>query len=282
VKKAENKKPETKRVHMQKTGAVDAPKRAGNAPVSGKDVSLSIVKAATILKLVGDASNGLTLTEVVAATGYSTTVCHRMLATLEHERLVDRDKQSGRYWLGFGLISLAHKALRMHPVGTRTEHLLVEAARKMDDVALLMVLDGMEALCINRKEGNSQILSLGTQIGSRLALHCGGGPFALLAFSSDEFIDRYLSQKLEKCTSKTVTDPRKIRARIQEARECGYTVGNEDLFDHIVAVGVPIFDQSGLLLGSVTVSGVAPRYNAKRIKQTADWLRNAAKQVPLA
>jgi DNA-binding IclR family transcriptional regulator len=276
-KPAANQKSTSKKAHQDEAGASGAATQPRAA--AGKELSLSIVKASTILKVVGDADGGRTLTEIAVATGFPTTVCHRMLATLEHERLVDRDRESGRYRLGFGLISLAHKTLRQHPIGMRTEHLMVEAARTMDDVALLMVADGMNALCVDRKEGNSQIVSLGTQIGSRQPLHCGGGPFAILAFSSDEFIDEYLSNALEKRTSKTITDPKKIRARIREARERGYTIGDEDLFEHMVAVGVPIYDPGGLLLGAVSLSGVKPRYNAKRIKEAAEWLRSATRKV---
>lgn len=63
---------------------------------AGKELSLSVVKAISILKTVAEADSGRSLTELVAATGYPTTVCHRMLATLEHEHLVDRDKEIRR------------------------------------------------------------------------------------------------------------------------------------------------------------------------------------------
>jgi DNA-binding IclR family transcriptional regulator len=247
--------------------------------VSDKALNLTVLKATTILRIIGNADNGKTLTEIVDETGFPTTVCHRMLATLESESLVDRHKETGRYRLGFGLVSLAHKALRKHPIGLHTEHLLIEVARMADDVALLMVPYGTEALCVDRKDNNSQIISMGTQIGSRQPLHCGGGPFAILAFSSDAFISDYLSRDIQKRTSKTVTDPEQIRARIQEARKRGYTIGDEDLFDHVVAVGVPLYDKDKLLIGSVSLSGVKPRYNAKKIREAADCLLGLASKV---
>lgn len=244
-----------------------------------KTLNLTVLKATTILRIIGNADNGKTLTEIVAETGFPTTVCHRMLATLESESLVDRHKDSGRYRLGFGLVSLAHKALRKHPIGLHTEQLLIEVARMADDVALLMVPYGTEALCVDRKDNNSQIISMGTQIGSRQPLHCGGGPFAILAFSSEAFINDYLSRELQKRTAKTVTDPEKIRARIQEARKRGYTIGDEDMFEHVVAVGVPLYDKDNLLIGSVSLSGVKPRYNAKKIREAADCLLSLASRV---
>lgn len=244
-----------------------------------KDVSLSIVKAASILRTVGDSKDGRTLTEIVLVTRLSTTVCHRMLATLEKEGFVDRDAPSGRYRLGFGLVALARKTLHQQLIGVLTAKMMVEAARTWNDVALLMVPDGDRALCVDRKEGDAPIISLGTHIGSRPPMHCGGGPFAILAFSPDDFIDEYLSRPLEQVTSRTVVDPKKIRSRIQEARGNGYTVGDEDLLEHVVAIGVPIFGPNGALLGSISVGGVKPRYSANRIREVGEWLRIAARSL---
>jgi DNA-binding IclR family transcriptional regulator len=252
---------------------------AGVARTPDKDVSLSIVKAAAILREVGASKDGRTLTEIVGATDLSTTVCFRMLATLERERFVDKDITTGRYRLGFGLIGLARHVLHQQAVGPLTARMMVDAARELDDVALLMVLDGDRALCIDRKEGDAPIISLGTHIGSRQPLHCGGAPFAILAFSPDEFIDEYLDRPLEKLTPHTVTDPRKIRARIAEARARGYTVGDEDLYEHIVAIGVPIFGPTRTLLGSISVGGVKPRYTHRRIKQVGTWLVEVARSL---
>jgi len=248
-------------------------------PTADKDVSLSIVKAASILREVGASKDGRTLTEVVAATGISTTVCFRMLATLECERFVEKEEATGRYKLGFGLIALARHTLHQQVIGPLTAKMMLDAARELHDVALLMVPDGDRALCIDRKEGDAPIISLGTHIGSRPPMHCGGGPFAILAFSPDDFVDEYLSRPLEKSTPRTVTDPKKIRARIQEARARGYTIGDEDLFEHVVAIGVPIFGPTGTLLGSISVGGVKPQYSDKRIREVGEWLRKAARSL---
>jgi DNA-binding IclR family transcriptional regulator len=248
-------------------------------PAADKDISLSIVKAAAILREVGESRDGRTLTEIVGATGMSMTVCFRMLATLERERFVDKDEATGRYKLGFGLIGLARHTLHQQVIGQITAKMMGDAARELNDVALLMVPDGERALCIDRKEGDAPIIALGTHIGSRPPLHCGGGPFAILAFSPDDFVEEYLSRPLEKTTARSVTDPKKVRTRIQEARARGYTVGDEDLYEHVVAIGVPIFGPTGTLLGSISVGGVKPRYTDKRIKEVGEWLRKAARNL---
>lgn len=257
-----------------------APAETGGAVEASKELSLSIVKAAQLLRVVGDSDNGCTLTEVVKATRFGTTVCHRMLTTLEHERLVDRDAATGRFRLGLGLLALAHKVQSHHPLTRGAAQLVADAVSHTEDIALLMVRDADEVLCIDRKEGTFPVRSSGTQIGTRLPMHCGGAPLALLAFSSDDFIDRYLaSHVLERRTAHTVTDPALIRQEIALVRERGYTVGNQDLFDYVVAIGVPLFGPDGALIGALSVGGVEQRYPPERIKEVGAWLAAATKKA---
>lgn len=247
---------------------------------TSKDLSLSILKASQVMRVVGDHEDGCTLTEVVRSTQLGTTVCHRMLNTLVHERLLDKDAASGRFRLGLGLLSMAYKVQSSHPLSRASAALVAEAVNYTEDIALLMVRDGDEVICIDRKEGVFPVRTSGTQIGTRLPMYAGGAPLALLAFSDDDFIDRYLaSHPLKKLTERTVIDPQQIRKEIQRVRNRGYAVGNQDLFDYLVAIGVPLFGPDGTIMGSMSIGGVEQRYTPKRIKEVGEWLATASKKA---
>lgn len=241
--------------------------------------SQTVQKAVSVLQAVAGAEQGCTLTDAAALLEMPMTVCHRLLATLEHERLVERDLATGRYRLGLRFVELARRAQRQHPISLSTINLMQELSRETNDVILLMVEDRGEALCVDRVEGRSPVIVAGSQIGSRLPLHCGGAPFAIMAFSSDTVIESLLARPLAARTPRTIVDPLAIRARIAEARERGYTVGDEDLFEYVVAVGAPIYGAGGRLLGSLSVGGIKPRYDAKRIRQVGARLRDAASEL---
>lgn len=250
-------------------------KNAGEGAID-RGHSQTVQKAVAVLQSVAGAEAGCTLTDIARSMSMSTTVCHRLLATLEHERLVERDLVSGRYRLGLRFVELARRAQRQHPISLSTINLMQELSRETNDVILLMVEDRGEALCVDRVEGRAPVIVAGSQIGSRLPLHCGGAPFAILAFSSDDFIESILSRPLAQRTPRTIIDPFAVRARISEARDRGYTVGDEDLFEYVVAVGAPLYGTGGRMLGSLSVGGIKPRYDAKRIRQVGARLRDAA------
>lgn len=227
--------------------------------------SLSVAKALTILKIVAAAESPMSVSEIVAGSGFGKTVVLRMLATLHAYRLLERDTESSRYFLGPGLVAMAQTAVRVHPLVLAARSLLEEAVNSTGDGGLLLIEDGRRSLCIESLTGKHPVSALGTDIGTRSPLHCGAGPFALLAFQTDDYIDRYLSGPLEKPAALSVTDPDLIWEKIRATRRRGYAVGKEDLFEFVVAVAVPIFSPSGTLLGSMSVGGINQRFTDERI-----------------
>lgn len=238
------------------------------------DFNLSVQKATALLRLIGQSRDGCTLTELCEQSGLALTICHRLLATLEFEGLVGRARQSGKFTLGAGLIGLAGRALHSSSIQSAIVATLEVVTLETHDSGLLMVADRNEAVCVARVEGDNPTNVVGTRIGTRNPLHCGGAPFAILAFSQDEFIETYLSRPLEKRTERTIVDPRVIRARIQEVRREGYAVGDEDLFPYIVAVGVPVFEPDGRLFGAVSVGHLKQSYDSRRIAEVGALLRD--------
>jgi len=254
---------------------VGRPRKNSGEGAIDRSQSQTVQKALAILEAVAKAEEGFKLTDVSRSLGLSTSVTHRLLATLSQERFVERDPISGRYELGVRFIELARLSQRQHPISLSTLNLMQKLSRETDDVILLMLEDHGEALCVDRVDGKAPVIIAGSQIGARLPLHCGGAPFALLAFSSNQYIDDYLRTPLSKKTPKTVVEPNAVRKRIEEARRRGYTVGDEDLFEHVVAVGAPVFGLGGRMLGSLSIGGIKPRFDRARIKQVGEILRHA-------
>lgn len=239
----------------------------------------SIERTIAVLRIVSEARSELSVSEIIAASGLGKTIVLRILATLVAEDMLERIPDTGRYRLGGGLISMAHLALARHPLLVRASGLLDAIVAETGDIGLMMVAQGGNALCIRRLEGTAPIATVGTRIGTRSPLHLGGGPFAVLAFSPDDVIDEYLSGPLEARTTRSVTDPALIRERIAEARERGFVIGNEDLFEYVVAIGIPIFDADQRLLGSLSIGNINHRYPAERCLEVGRTFTALAKKM---
>lgn len=221
----------------------------------------------------------MTIAEIVATTKLQRTVCYRLLNTLEDDELLERNETTGRYRLGLGLFRMGNLGLRSLDIRSVARPEMTRLAAQTNDVVVLLVESGLSALCIERVDGGHPIQSSAAQIGQSLPLHVGGGPLALLAFLPEDKREAALGGPLPRITPYTVTDPAIIRERLQLVRENGYAVGNEDLVEHLVAIGAPIFDVNGNVSASLSVGGIKPRYYQERIDEVARLAVTAADRI---
>ena len=244
-----------------------------------KEQSLSVKKAIRILKAFTYERSEMTIAELVAATGINRTVCYRLLNTLQDDELLEKNEMTGRYRLGLGLFRMGNLGLRSLDIRSVARPEMTRLAAQTSDVVVLLVESGLAALCIERVDGGHPIQSAAAQIGQSLPLHVGGGPFALLAFLPEEKREAALSRQLPRTTSSTITDAAKIRERLEDVRKSGYAVGDEDLVEHLVALGAPIFDVNGDVVASLSVGGIKPRYPQERIDEVARLVVTAADRI---
>lgn len=102
-------------------------------------------------------------------------------------------------------------------------------------------------------------------LGESLPLYCGGSGKALLAFLSNEEIDKFITQeKLKKLGPNTITDPIKLKEHLKQIRKNGYAISFEERIKGSVSIGAPIFDFSGKVIASLSISGPISRFTKKR------------------
>lgn len=235
------------------------------APGKEQEKNNSTLKALSVIRAIAQSDEPISLQDIARSTGFSLSVCHRFAVSLLEGNFIKRSDDNGGYILGSEMLYLGRRAQAQNPIRARIASLMRTVSEESSDTSILMVPDGRHAVCIERIEGSYPIQLGGTQIGTRTPLHCGGAPFALLAFSDEALMDDYLRGELVRRTPATATDPASIRQRIAEARRLGYSVGDEDLFEQVVAVGVPVFDHQGKLMAAISLGGVKQRYDAERI-----------------
>jgi DNA-binding IclR family transcriptional regulator len=238
----------------------------------GTEISLSASKAMTIFTLMCDHGGPCSIAELVRLTGYSRTVVNRMIATLVHHCFIERKEDTGHYVVDPRALHLVSKALSRDPLLNRVDLIMRRIANRTGDNVLFMIRQNSHGLVIRRAEGVSHVQVYGSQVGMNLPLHCGGAPIVLLAYSEPAFVEDYLSQPLDKRTPKTCTDPGKIREVLEQIRAQGFAISDEDLFEYVVAVGAPVFEDHGRLVGAISVGNISQRYTPERIEEVRNIL----------
>jgi DNA-binding IclR family transcriptional regulator len=181
---------------------------------------------------------------------------YRLLASLRRLGFVEPGSRPGSYRLGLELFRLGSAVLTRFDERQAALPVMERIHEETGETVFLCVRRGLEAVCIERLDGR-RVQSLALRLGGSLPLHAGAAPRVLLAYEPHEVWREYLSAaSLEPFTARTPTTGEQLVPMLEEIRDVGYAVSDEDVTVGIAAVGAPIFDYRGALRAALSISGL--------------------------
>jgi DNA-binding IclR family transcriptional regulator len=135
-------------------------------------------------------------------------------------------------------------------------------------------------VCIERVEAEQQVNIFSLRVGGRQPLHCGAAPRALLSGMDKKQITAYAARTgLPASTPDTITSLESLLKDVQQTRVRGYVVSMNDVVNGIAAVGAPVYDHSGNVTASISLSGLSIGYKPERISELARTVVETAKRI---
>jgi DNA-binding IclR family transcriptional regulator len=194
------------------------------------------------------------------------TTAHRTLAYLESMGYIERDAVRGEYFVGVRAYSLGSSYVASLRLSETARPYLKAAALRSGETVQLVKRDHRQSVVLAVHDGVKKHVPE-TTVGCNFPLHCGSKGHVLLAHSPERFLDDYLAQALMALTPHTLTDPDRLRARLDEVRHQGFAATSRDVRMFSASVAAPVYDRAGRVVASVTVVGT-PADVADRL----DWL----------
>lgn len=249
------------------------------------ELSGNIARTTAILEALARASDrGLRLADVIAATGFGKTTAHRLLTALTASGLADQDGETGRYFVGMKVMTLASAAKNRFAIAALAEPALVRLSQRSQDTVYLVARAGDEAVCLDCREGSFPIRVLTLNIGDHRPLGIGAGSMALLAFLPDEEIARIMVQHAE-ARAAFPFDDANLRKMIETTRRQGYAYNNVHLFKgmetmaNMGGIGVPIRRSDGRPVAALHLTAVEARLEQPRRDNLVTAMRQEAVQL---
>ena len=214
-----------------------------------------------VLEVLSASDAPLPLGAIVDATGRPKGTVHRMLATLVNTGFVMHEAGSGRYRLTLKLWRLGAAAVRDLDITRVALPVLEDLMSRTGETVHLGVLDPSGGVVYVSKVESAQSIRVQTRLGQLNPSWCTATGRTLLAFHP-EVADRVLAGPLAARTPKTVTDPRRVRGFLAEAREKGYAVTRAENHPEMGGIAAPVRDHTGDV---VAACGIAiPAYRMER------------------
>lgn len=249
-------------------------------PKSGLAVVRALERGMALLRAFSQSQPRLSLAALSRRTGLDKSTTRRLLNTLMLGGLVEIDAHSGEYYLSAGVLELASAVETGREFRTVAAPWLVDVAEQTGATAFLWVLHHGSALCVDRACAPvSAVSGNWSNVGTRLALNLGAGPRVLLAWMDAGPREALLTEPLEARTPQSQTDPRALLAELETIRASGYALASDDFVPGLSALGVPVFNARGDLVGALSITTLSHQIMREGKPLHADLLERVAQEI---
>lgn len=220
----------------------------------------SVDRAIQILEIL--ARNGRTgVGEVAAELGVHKSTASRLLSALESRDLVEQDTSRGKYDVGVGMLRLASTVSARLSIVQRARPSLERLADEFGETANLAVARSGHAVNVDQSMGRSPLTTY-DWIGNATPLHATASGKILLAAMTPAERARVLGRRpLPEHTPATITSRRALDAELRKVTESGRAATRGELVDGLNAAAVAVLDHRGVVVGSISLSGPAVRFD---------------------
>jgi DNA-binding IclR family transcriptional regulator len=239
----------------------------------------SVQRALDILEVFLKHGPEIGLTRIAELVDLNKATAYRLLSTLEKRGFVKRSPGSRKYALGVRVFELGFYFQSQSGVRRTGLHYLKQMVALTNESGFLCIREGDEALCVERVESQREVNIFSLRVGGKQPLHCGGAPRALLAdWDSNELAEYATRTGLPAQTSNTIHTLDQLLKDVEKTRRQGYAVSMNDVVVGIAAVGAPVYDHTGRVVASISLSGLSTRYGPAHVSELGEVVVEAAKR----
>lgn len=223
----------------------------------------AVHKAVAIIELLQE-NNGMGVTDLASELDLSKATVHHHLSTLmEHELVVKHEttyRLSLRH-LDFG--ETVKSRLGYYDV-VREE--LEDLAAETGELAQFATEEHGRAVYLHKARGDKAVQTAST-IGKREYLHCLSLGKAILAHLPEERVDEIVDRHgLQQFTAKTISSRDELFERLEQVRERGYAIDDEERIEGLRCLAAPVLKDSEVL-GAVSISAPSSRMRGPRFEE---------------
>ncbi len=199
----------------------------------------------------------LGIADIADELGMSRSTTHRYVITLVALGYLEQGA-SRKYRLGLRVTDLGMSALNATGLREHSHQYLEELRQRTSYTVSLAVLDGIEILYVDRARSfrrNQAKIDMGLHPGSRLPAYCTAMGKLLLAYLPDsEQRELIAEMKLTKRGPNTITSKKGLREELEEIREAGFAVNDQELAAELHSIAAPVRNEAREVVAAVNMA----------------------------
>jgi IclR family acetate operon transcriptional repressor len=243
----------------------------------GKNQSLT--RALTLLERLSESDTGMHLTDLSYQLGMPAATVHRLLSTFEELDFVEQDPDEGSWFIGLKAFTVGNAFLKRRDFVASARPHMHALVDECGETVNLGVIDDGEVVFISQVE-SQEVMRMIVRLGSRSPIHASGVGKAMLANMPEQRVTRILQQRgLARYTDHTIDSPATLRDELEQVRQQGYALDDEEHAVGLRCVAAPIFDENGQALAAISLSGPKARIVDGRLGEMGNAVRQTAAEI---
>ncbi|WP_123534360.1 IclR family transcriptional regulator [Halosimplex salinum] len=220
---------------------MDEPKH----PVTTVDRTLQIVEIIQEL-------DGAGVSEIAAQVDVGKSAVHNHLNTLANRGYVL--KEGDEYQVGLAFLGLGAYARKRNEIFDAAHAQVDTLAEETGELVNLLVEKNGMGIYLYQAQGENAV-ELDTYEGKQVRLHCTGLGKAILGFRPREEVADILAEHgMPAETEHTITDEEPFFDELDEIREQGYAIDEEERLNGLRCVAAPVTDDDDRAIAAISVS----------------------------
>jgi DNA-binding IclR family transcriptional regulator len=210
----------------------------------------TIERVSLILDILGQYTQGISVKELSAKVELPKGTTHRLL-------------------LGFKLVELGNLLINQLDFRNEARPFMLKLAEKTGETIHLVILDQNEALYIEKVSLNQTGLQMMSRVGLRIPIHSSSVGKILAAYLAEDELDQIVKARgLPRRTQNTITNRTRFKEHLQDVRDKGYAVDDEENEKGIRCVAAPIRNENREVIAAMSISGPSIRLTLNAIQNS--------------
>ncbi len=219
--------------------------------IARADFIEGMAKGLAVLESFDTERQRLNATLAAQRAGITRAAARRHLLTLAH--LGYLESEDGYFWLSPKVLRFSGSYLASARLPRLVQPTLNRLAAQTGESFSAVVRDGDEVVIVGRS-GSMRMLAYGLHLGARLPLHATSTGRVLLAAEPRTAFSAWMKgRQLARLTGHTVTEPKRLRALVDEVRRTDYCVAIEEHELGVHALAVPLRNMQGRTVAALNV-----------------------------
>jgi len=208
-----------------------------------------------VLLALSKEPDGLSVTELAEILNIPSSSIHRILTCLKKNHFVMQSSESKKYRLGYMVLTLSSNMIMENNLTLAAKPYMKELANKLGMTVTLCVMEDENIICLHFVESKDTSMFY-VRTGIAMPPHATSAGKVIQAYMPIEQVKRIYFNNHEKVTEYTKTDFDKFLKELEEVREKGYAVSDEELQIGVQGVACPIFDYNKKPVASVAFTAL--------------------------